>query len=583
VKNVAEIGFPRPPVPENCFVFDHPVRNPNVFRTSNITFPLCKRIALNSITGANAQASGVVIRWLTNYSRFDIWLIREFRQISHTMEPCADFCNKRWRFARVFNSPVESKSVIESTLLQFLHFMRHLYVYYNKPCTLAISHSYDLKDYSDASYHGENSNYYSGTCIDPFKPLLQWIGAFIFLGIGILLAGLAVVWVLERDGDFWGWVGFALFATLGAIAIWGLFSMLFGRWNWDEPCEEGNGQNKASHRRVSIAQEKTGENLKIVLDTLGGVKYYRRMSKSTISTFKLFETFPDEASARTYLEGRLWPNGVKCPECKGGERITTRKAGYYRCNACKLDFTVRTGTIFERSHVPLQKWIYAMYLVVTARKGISSMQLAKEIGITQKSAWFVLHRLREACNDNTSKLSGFVEIDETFVGGLSRNMHKSKREAAITGTGGKDKTAVLGMRERGGKTLAMTIETTSAKEIQGAINARVEVGSTLMTDEHAAYNGMEGLFFQQERVNHSAGEYVRGMAHTNGIESVWAVLKRGLHGIYHHVTVKHLGRYVDEFSFRLNAGNVKRHTLDRLASFVDAVAGKRITYRELTA
>lgn len=139
------------------------------------------------------------------------------------------------------------------------------------------------------------------------------------------------------------------------------------------------------------------------------------MSRSTISTFKLFELFPDEESARKYLEGRLWPNGVTCPECGSGERITTRKDGYYRCNACKFDFTVRTGTIFERSHVPLHKWLYAMYLLVTARKGISSMQLAKEIGITQKSAWFVLHRLREAVGKDVDKLRGQVEIDETFI------------------------------------------------------------------------------------------------------------------------------------------------------------------------
>ena len=123
------------------------------------------------------------------------------------------------------------------------------------------------------------------------------------------------------------------------------------------------------------------------------------MSKSTISTFQLFEMFPDQETARVYLEGRLWPNGPRCPVCGLGERITARKTGFYRCNQCKEDFTVRTGTIFERSHVPLHKWIYAMYLLVTARKGISSMQLAKEIGITQKSAWFVLHRLREACGE----------------------------------------------------------------------------------------------------------------------------------------------------------------------------------------
>ena len=151
------------------------------------------------------------------------------------------------------------------------------------------------------------------------------------------------------------------------------------------------------------------------------------MSRSTISTFKLFELFPDEESARQYLEGRLWADGVKCPECKGKERITTRKNGYYRCNPCKLDFTIRTGTIFERSHVPLHKWIYAMYLVVTARKGISSLQLGKEIGITQKSAWFVPHRLREACGTKLELLQGTIEVDETFFGGEENNRHMYDR------------------------------------------------------------------------------------------------------------------------------------------------------------
>ena len=147
------------------------------------------------------------------------------------------------------------------------------------------------------------------------------------------------------------------------------------------------------------------------------------MSQHTISMYQLFELIPNEESARAYLEGRLWRDGITCPECKEQGRITVRKNGYYRCNVCKLDFTVRTGTIFERSHIPLHKWVYAMYALVTARKGISSLQLGKEIGVTQKSAWFMLQRLREAMSgpDSIDKLRGIIELDECFVGGKERN------------------------------------------------------------------------------------------------------------------------------------------------------------------
>lgn len=303
------------------------------------------------------------------------------------------------------------------------------------------------------------------------------------------------------------------------------------------------------------------------------------MSKITISTFELFEMFPDQEAARVYLEGRLWPNGPKCPVCGLGERITTRAGGYYRCNQCKEDFTVRTGTIFERSHVPLHKWLYAMYLLVTARKGISSMQLSKEIGITQKSAWFVLQRLREACGDNLAVLRGLVEVDEMYVGGKESNRHANKK--MLKGQAGAvGKTAVLGMREKDGRTIAMPIPDTSRYTLSHAIHNTVEIGSTIHTDDHVSYAGL-GKDYKHETINHSAGEYVRDGVTTNSIESVWAVMKRGIHGVYHHTSQKHLHRYVDEFTFRLNEGNVKRHTLDRLDSFVTNVAGKRLTYKAL--
>ncbi len=305
----------------------------------------------------------------------------------------------------------------------------------------------------------------------------------------------------------------------------------------------------------------------------------------TISAFEFMEMFPDETSAREWFEKKRWGKQRVCPKCGGMHKIkTTGRAGSYWCGDCRDAFTVRTGTVMECSRVPIRKWLYAIYLVVTSRKSVSSLQLSKEISVTQKTAWFMLQRIREACGNDFDKLTGIVEVDETYFGGKRENMSNKKRKQLAKekpGRGAVGKHAVLGMRERGGKTKAMPVAKTDGKTLQGTIKKHVEPGSVICTDEHRGYSGLGGKDYHHRTVKHSAKEYVNGMAHTNGIESVWALLKRGYTGTFHHFSLKHLQRYVDEFTFRLNEGACDVDTIDRINALAKSMEGKRLTYRDL--
>ncbi len=299
----------------------------------------------------------------------------------------------------------------------------------------------------------------------------------------------------------------------------------------------------------------------------------------TISIVELLSEFSTEHKSIKWLEKIRWDKEPVCPHCGGIENVgkyKSKKHTYWHKD-CRKAFTVKTNTIMHSSKIPTQKWVVAIYYMLTARKGISSLQLSKELGITQKSSWFMLQRIRQACQQGSFKLSNVVEVDETYVGGKEANKHTHKKLNG--GRGAVGKSAVFGMKERNGKVKAMVVSRTNKQTLQGKIHSNIQPQSTVVTDDFRGYLGLSG--FNHKTVNHSAKEYVNGMAHTNGIESVWAVLKRGYNGTFHNISTKHLQRYVDEFVFRLNEGNCQIDTKDKMVSLFKSIGNNRVSYKEL--
>jgi transposase-like protein len=289
--------------------------------------------------------------------------------------------------------------------------------------------------------------------------------------------------------------------------------------------------------------------------------------------------FSDPMVCLKTVAAAKWPNGPACPKCASKRLSFLQTRLMWKCLDCKKQFTVKVGTIFEDSPIPLDKWLTAMWMLANCKNGVSSYEIARTIQVTQKTAWFMLQRLRHAMHmQSIAKMAGEVEADETFIGGKARNMHREKREDKITGTGGKDKTAVLGFLERGGRVETEVVPNRKKATLQSMIKSHVSAGSALYTDALASYDGLNAEFFHQV-VDHAV-QYVRGRVHTNGLENFWSLLKRAIKGTYVSVEPFHLFRYLDEQSFRYNER--KANDSERFQQALGSVAGKRLTWNTLT-
>lgn len=306
------------------------------------------------------------------------------------------------------------------------------------------------------------------------------------------------------------------------------------------------------------------------------------------------QIFNDEEAARKHFEASRWPDGPVCPRCGViGNSVELKgkstRAGVYNCRDCDKPYTATIGTIFERSHIPMHKWLLAMHLMSSSKKGISAHQLWRMLGFgSYRTAWFMAHRIRESMRELHPEKSGpkggsgkIVEADETYVGGKEKNKHRSKRNKKNIGAVGKE--IVFSLVERGGKVRSHHVPVVTAANLRPILNEQLAdtKATRLMTDGEGQYRLVAPMFKSHEVVNHSIGEYVRGEAHTNTVEGYFSILKRGITGTYHHVSQQHLKRYLAEFDFRYNERAALNVTdAERAAKALRGVVGKRVTYQE---